>query len=368
MNKIVIILGTRPEAIKLIPVYLACKKIKEQETILVSTGQHREMLDQIFNFFRITADVDLGVMTENQSLGKLTSSLFTKIDELVNDLKPKILVVQGDTSTAMVASMVGYYYKIKVAHVEAGLRTGDKYSPFPEEINRRIIGLTADVHFTPTATATDMLRKENVKNIYEVGNTVIDSLLLCKKIVEKQKDKYYSKFSKWIDFNKKIVLITGHRRESFGEAFQSICHAVTKLSTKYKEFQFIYPVHLNPNVRDTVFSSLSDKKNIFLWDPLPYDELVFIMSRSYIILTDSGGIQEEAPSLKVPLIVLRETTERPEGIKAGCSTLAGTNTLDIVNAFDKIHTDRDLYNNMKNVTNPYGDGLSSSRIAEILQK
>ena len=361
-----IVLGTRPEAIKLIPVYLACKNYPNLETILVSTGQHREMLDQIFGFFGTRPDIDLSVMTKNQTLSSLTSTLFTRLDEIATKMQPDCIVVQGDTTTAMVASMLGFYHQTQVAHVEAGLRTGNKFSPFPEEVNRRIIGITADIHFTPTGSATKALELEGVNNIFQVGNTVVDSLLLCYEKVNESISKYINKFSHFLQDQKKMVLITGHRRESFGRGFESICLALSTLAQKYSELQFVYPVHLNPNVRTVVYEKLKKNNNIFLIDPLPYDELVYIMSKSCIILSDSGGIQEEAPSLNVPLIVLRDTTERPEGIEAGCSVLAGTDHINIINAFESIYGSKDLYDKMSNVENPYGDGKSSERIAKIL--
>jgi UDP-N-acetylglucosamine 2-epimerase (non-hydrolysing) len=274
-------------------------------------------------------------------------------------------VVQGDTTTAMVTSLVAFYNKINVLHVEAGLRTYNKLSPFPEEVNRQLIGRIADVHFAPTSLAQQVLEKEGITNVHLVGNTVIDSLFLCLDKVETNKEFYESKFSRIIGF-KKLVLITGHRRENFGQGFDDICIAIRQLSVKYPDILFYYPVHLNPNVKDKVHNMLNDLPNVYLDTPLPYDELVYLMSRSYLILTDSGGIQEEAPSLNVPVLVMRDTTERPEGIQAGCSKLVGTDKSAIVTAFTELVENRNSYLQMTQALNPYGDGNSAKRIADIM--
>lgn len=366
MKKIGIILGTRPEAIKLLPVYQALKSHDSIDPILISTGQHKKMLDQIFDFFEVEPQIELNVMKENQSLAGLSSVLFAEIDKVITIHKLDMLVVQGDTTSAMIGSMIGYYNRIAVAHVEAGLRTYDKFSPFPEEVNRRIIGLTADYHFAPTKRAADILRAEKVNNVYEVGNTVIDSLTFAKTKIDKQLSTYKLRFD--FDPDKNLVLITGHRRESFGGPFESICQAILELARKYPEINFVYPVHLNPNVQQPVRRLLNDAPNIYLIEPVPYDEMIYLMSRAYLILTDSGGIQEEAPTLNVPVIVMREKTERPEGIEAGCSILSGTDKSRIIGLFDRLHHSSELREKMKAAVNPYGDGKSAKRIAKILSE
>lgn len=366
-KKIAIFLGTRPEAIKLIPVYTALKKSSNLSPILVSTGQHKEMLDIIFDFFQVKPDYELNVMTANQSLALLTSKLFQEISRWYS---PDIaaIMVQGDTTTAMVAGMIGFYNQTKIIHVEAGLRTYDKHSPFPEEINRRIIGLIADINFAPTDKAKRTLEAENASNIYNVGNTVVDSLMASQVKILSDESAYIGKFSYlWENKSQKIILITGHRRESFGKGLEHICEAILYLALKYKELNFVYPVHLNPNIQTVVYRKLGNHSNIFLIDPLPYDELIYIMNRSYIILTDSGGIQEEAPSFGIPLIVMRNNTERPEGIDSGCAVLSGTTSDGIIANFEKIYTNPALYKKMSNTPNPYGDGKSATRIKEILE-
>jgi UDP-N-acetylglucosamine 2-epimerase (non-hydrolysing) len=367
-KRIAIILGTRPEAIKLIPVYIAFKKSDIFEPLLISTGQHKEMTDQIFQFFGVYPDVDLQIMVHNQSLSVLTSNLFLGLDELFKKYKLHYVAVQGDTTTAMVASMTAFYHRIKGIHIEAGLRTYDKFSPYPEEVNRKIISITSDIHFAPTEKAGEALKDEKASNVFVVGNTVIDSLIWAKKLVEERASEYFGFFSDIIpDFGGKIALVTGHRRESFGSGFENICDALTELADKYSDFTFVYPVHLNPNVKDIVYEKLANHKNIRLIDPLPYDRLIFLMSKAYIILTDSGGIQEEAPSMNVPLIVMRDTTERPEGIEAGCAVLCGANRIKIVKAFENIVNTQEVYGKMSSITNPYGDGSSSGRIVRICE-
>lgn len=370
MKQVAIILGTRPEAIKLIPLYLELKENKSFKPVLISTGQHKEMLDQIFSFFDIQPDIQLNVMSPNQGLAGLTSLLFQKLEEVVSKHKFDGIIVQGDTSTAMVGAMIGFYNKVKVIHVEAGLRTYDKFSPFPEEINRRIIGLVADFHFAPTEKAAKALEKESLEGVYMVGNTVIDSLLWAMKKIEADEEKYQNNIKTSFPGleNKRLVLVTGHRRENFGKGFEEICRALASLADKYKELAFVYPVHLNPNVRETVFKYLDGYDNIHLIDPLPYDQLLYLMSKSILILTDSGGIQEEAPSLNIPLIVMRETTERPEGIEAGCAVLAGITACNIVNSFVQIYEDQTVYSKMTEAANPYGDGKSAEKIVGILEE
>ncbi|SNT02009.1 UDP-N-acetylglucosamine 2-epimerase (non-hydrolysing) [Ekhidna lutea] len=366
MKKVAVIFGTRPEAIKLIPVYFALKEANV-EVHLISTGQHREMLNQIFNFFEVKPDIDLDLMTENQDLVDLSSVLLSGLSKVVEDLKPSHILVQGDTTTAMIGSLVGFYKKIKVGHVEAGLRTYNRFSPYPEEVNRRIIGLNADIHFAPTSRAEKTLNDEKLTNIYNVGNTVIDSVLLAKAKVEKNKESYHNTFQ-FIEDSKKMILITGHRRESFGKAFEDICNAILQLANENPDLIFVYPVHMNPQVKKPVGNILRSVKNVYLIDPVPYDQMVFLMMNAHIILTDSGGIQEEAPSLNIPVIVMRETTERPEGIDEGCAILSGTSHIGITSAFKVIYNDITKWKQMASSPNPYGDGKSSERIAKILSQ
>jgi UDP-N-acetylglucosamine 2-epimerase (non-hydrolysing) len=368
MQKVIIICGTRPEAIKLIPIYLKAKKRVEIETMLVSTGQHREMLDQIFNLFDIKPDIDLSVMVANQSLSGLTSILFKELSECFDRINPDMVVVQGDTTSAMVASMVAFYLKIKVAHVEAGLRTNDKFSPFPEEMNRRVISLTANLNFAPTEKAALALTSEKVEKVEVVGNTVIDCLFIVDELVRKNSSYYHSIYSEIFQSNKNNILVTGHRRESFGEGFLEICEALKMISNLDDKISIIYPVHLNPNVKNVVYELLNNIPNIHLIDPIPYDHMAYLMRKSYIILTDSGGVQEEAPSFNKPVVVMRNITERMEGVDAGCSVLAGNNSESIFKAFSTIYNDPVIYKKMSSVVNPYGDGNSSQRIVESILK
>ncbi len=368
-TKVAIMLGTRPEAIKLVPIYLELKRNNHFKPVLISTGQHASMLKQIFDFFEIEPDIELQVMQPNQTLSSLTSILFDKIGELFENNHFDFVLVQGDTTTAFVSAVSSLYHKFTLAHVEAGLRTYDKWAPFPEESNRQMIGVIADIHFTPTQTATDCLMKENItKNVVQVGNSVIDSLLLAKQKIEKNKDKYEKRFESLIDFSKKIILVTGHRRESFGKGFEEICKALATIAKNNPEFQIIYPVHMNPNVQKIVYETLTPFGNIKLIDPLPYDELIYLMSQSWLIMTDSGGIQEEAPSLNVPIIVMRDKTEREEGIESGCAVLGGTNTKSILKQFDKIFSSQNIYEKMKNTKNPYGDGSTSKKVVKYLER
>ncbi len=367
-HKVAIVLGTRPEAIKLIPVYLELHKSDDFEPILISTGQHESMLKQIFEFFEVKPDIELKVMQPNQTLSSLTSVLFEKIEIIFQKNTFKYVMVQGDTTTAFVAALSSHYYQYKLIHVEAGLRTHDKWAPFPEEANRKMIGSIADIHFAATEMAVRNLKKENIiDNVFLVGNSVIDSLLLTMERIVCNEKMYQKKFSNIIDSNKKVILVTGHRRESFGQGFEQICFALTKIAEQNEEIQIIYPVHLNPKIQEVIFSSLDKHENIILLDPLPYDELIYIMSKSWLIMTDSGGIQEEAPTLNVPLIVMRDKTEREEGLQSGCSVLGGTDTQIILKEFTKILDSEVLYQKMADANNPYGNGTTSKKIVEYLK-
>ena len=368
--KILFIFGTRPEAIKLAPLIFEFKKQPSKFEVKVCiTSQHKEMLQQVINFFDIKIDYDLHIMEPNQTLFKITSKIIERIENVLNKFNPDFIFVQGDASSAFLGALAGFYKKIKIAHVEAGLRSYDKYSPFPEEVNRVLISHIADYHFAPTKLAKENLNKEWIKkNVWVVGNTVIDALFLTLKIIKKE-EKKYEKFFNFLDFSKKIILVTSHRRESFGEPFKEICLAIKSLAEEFKdEIDIVYPLHLNPNVRKPVFEILKDQKNVNLIEPLSYSYLVWLLNKSYFVLTDSGGIQEEAPSLGKPVLVMRNVTERIEGIKAGTAKLVGTKKESIFKNAEKLLINKDLYQKMAKTKNPYGDGKSSERIVEIIRK
>jgi UDP-N-acetylglucosamine 2-epimerase (non-hydrolysing) len=365
-KKYAIIIGTRPEAIKMIPIYLEMC-VRGLEVDIVSTGQHASMLEQIYVFFGILPSQKLDVMQPGQNLSGLTARLTEALQNCFSTKKYDLVLVQGDTTTAFVASLVAFYNLIPVAHIEAGLRTHNKFSPFPEEINRQLISRIADYHFAPTQRALEVLINEGVNKCYLVGNTVIDSLHICLNRIKSRADEYASKFRIVQNYDK-LVLVTGHRRENFGKGFEEICTAIRLLSTRYPGVLFYYPVHLNPNVKDKVELMLGGVSNVYLDEPLPYDELIYLMNRSYLILTDSGGIQEEGPSLNVPILVMRDTTERPEGIEAGCSLLVGTAPENIIEAFTHLMNESSVYNKMVSSSNPYGDGRSSGKIVDILEQ
>jgi UDP-N-acetylglucosamine 2-epimerase (non-hydrolysing) len=362
--KIAIIIGTRPEAIKLIPLFIELKR-RDANVHLVLTGQHREMVNQIIDFFQLKADHDLHLMRPNQQLAELTASLLTSLDKLFLTEKYDTVIVQGDTTTAMAAAMAAFYLQIPVAHVEAGLRTYNLTSPFPEEMNRQVITRLAKWNFAPTQKAANHLISEGSHNIFIVGNTVIDSLLSCNSIIQKKESIYHQKFSTLFLYDK-IVLITGHRRENFSKETYDILEAIKELAIANPTTAFYYPVHLNPKVQVPVNEILGKHKNIILDSPLNYDELIFVMKHSYLIMTDSGGIQEEAPTFGIPIIVLRDTTERPEGIDNGCAVLVGTNKESIIKSFNSIYTNDAIYKKMSHAGNPYGDGTTSRQIADIL--
>ncbi|MFZ1289761.1 MAG: UDP-N-acetylglucosamine 2-epimerase (non-hydrolyzing) [Melioribacteraceae bacterium] len=367
--KISIIFGTRPEAIKLIPVILELKKNPSFEINICVTAQHREMLDQVLDIFAVKPDTDLNLMKPNQTLSGLTANIITSIDNYFSDYKPDIVLVQGDTTTVMAVSLVAFYHKIKVGHVEAGLRTHKKYSPFPEEINRVITSRIADLHFAPTEISKNNLLAEGIleENIYITGNTVIDALFLASEKVRELKPKIIGLENKNLSNLEPYVLITGHRRENFGDGFINICESIYDLSIMYNDYNFIYPVHLNPNVQDPVNKILSNKKNIFLLQPQTYLPFISLLMNSKIILTDSGGVQEEAPSLGKPVLVMRENTERPEAVTAGTVKLVGTDKNIIVREVSNLINSKTEYEKMANAVNPYGDGFASVRILEILK-
>lgn len=365
--KVLFIFGTRPEAIKLAPLIKVCQNTSAIETLVCITGQHKEMLDQVLDFFEIVADFDLKLMRPNQTLFDITSEGLIGLKEVLNVSKPDLIFVQGDTTTAFIGALAGYYNQIKVAHIEAGLRSGNKYSPFPEEINRMLIGDLADYHFVPTSTARENLLTENKKGeIWEVGNTVIDALFLGLDLLKnKEEEKFVSKFRQ-VDFSKRIILVTAHRRESFGEPFKNICSAIQRIANAFSNVEVVFPVHRNPNVRTVVNEMLSGFTNIHLIDPLDYPEFIWLINKSYLVLTDSGGVQEEAPSLGKPVLVMRDTTERQEGIDAGTARLVTTNSNAIFETTFTLLTDQTEYKKMANAVNPYGDGTSSEQIVKIL--
>lgn len=369
MKSIAFIFGTRPEAIKLSPLIKVFKESGKYDVSVCSTGQHKEMLSQILPLFDITIDKDLQLMVKGQSLAGFVSLAIKKIDQYLEETNPDYVVVQGDTSTVLAASMAAFYKKIKVIHIEAGLRTGEKYSPFPEEMNRVLTSRIAYLHFAPTELAKQNLidEKINPDKIFITGNTGIDALLqmINKNVVSDtiEKLKMHQAFC-----DGKTILITGHRRENFGEGFINICKAIKNSAISHPEYLFVYPVHLNPNVKDVVYKELKDQENIILIEPADYLTFISLMNQSYLILTDSGGVQEEAPSLNKPIIVMRESTERPEGVDAGCSILVGTDEKMITNSITKLINDKQEYERMSNIQNPYGDGEASSRIFKIIDK
>ena len=369
MQTLLFIFGTRPEAVKMAPLIKECKKYPEDFNVkILVTGQHREMLDQVLQFFKIVPDYDLNLMKPNQTLFDVTADALRGMNDIIDEVKPDLIIVQGDTTTVFTGALAGYYKKVKVAHLEAGLRTGDKYSPFPEEMNRILTGHIADYHWAPTEQARKNLIIEGIKdeNIHVVQNTVIDALFLGLELIKEQGDTKYNEFFKEIDFSKRIVLVTAHRRESFGEPFENICNAIKELSTQHKDVEFVYPVHLNPNVREVVYRILSNIPNVHLLEPLDYPYMLWIMNRAYIVLTDSGGIQEEAPALGKPVLVLRNDTERPEGIAAGTAKLVGTDMEKIIEETNTLLNNKEEYDKMAHAVNPYGDGHSSEKIVGLL--
>lgn len=383
MKKIMLVFGTRPEAIKMAPLVKAFQaKNDEFETIVCVTGQHREMLDQVLHLFDIKPDFDLNIMKQGQDLYDITSRVLLGMRDVFKVCKPDILFVHGDTTTSTAAALAGFYQQIPVAHVEAGLRTNDIYSPWPEEMNRQITGRIATYNLSPTQLSRQNLLKENVdeNKITVTGNTVIDALhwVTAKIKSDKKlddnlsldlKSKGYD--TKRLVGNRRLILITGHRRENFGDGFLHICHAIQDLAKKFPEVDFVYPMHLNPNVRKPIHQvfgeDLNNLGNIFFIEPLEYLPFVFLMEKSDIVLTDSGGIQEEAPGLGKPVLVMRNTTERPEAVDAGTVKLVGTDYDAIVDNVSKLLTDRNLYNKMSKANNPYGDGKACERIIRYIE-
>ena len=381
MKKIMLVFGTRPEAIKMCPLVKEFqRRADEFETIVCVTGQHREMLDQVLELFQIVPDYDLNIMKPNQDLYDVTSRILLGMRDVLKEVQPDVVFVHGDTTTSTASALAAFYQQIPVAHVEAGLRTGNIYSPWPEEMNRLITGRIAAYNFSPTPLSKANLLKENVSEstITVTGNTVIDALQWVVKKIETEKELRAALqaelLSMGYDTNrltdaKRLVLITGHRRENFGEGFLNICHAIKTLSEQYPDVDFVYPMHLNPNVRKPVMEILGDNaSNIFLIEPLQYLQFVYLMEKSYLILTDSGGVQEEAPGLGKPVLVMRDTTERPEAVEAGTVLLVGTNRDKIEQGVSNLLEDNALYTKMSEAINPYGDGLACGRIIEVMKK
>lgn len=364
-KRIMFVFGTRPEAIKMAPVIKEVEKYPDIfEPVIVATGQHRQMLDQVLRIFDIDPDYDLGIMEENQTITSIVTKSLQGLEEIILREKPDMLLVQGDTSTAFAAGLSAFYYKIPLGHVEAGLRTFDKFRPYPEEMNRKLISSLADLHFTPTKSSLRNLLEEKVPRgqIYLTGNTVIDALLAVSR-----KNFDLEKVGIKLDKGKKLILVTAHRRESFGAPLRNICSAIKKLAEKFRrEVEFVIPVHKNPMVRGVVSEILEEVDNVLLIEPLDYEPFVHLMKASYIILSDSGGVQEEAPSLGKPVLVLREKTERPEAIKAGTVKLVGMDEKAIFEEADRLLTDKAEYDKMSQAVNPYGDGRASERIAGAL--
>ena len=382
MKKIMLVFGTRPEAIKMAPLVKEFEKYPEQfQTIVCVTGQHREMLDQVLHIFEIMPDYDLNIMKQGQDLYDVTARVLTGMRDVLKEANPDIVLVHGDTTTSTAAALAAFYQQIPVGHVEAGLRTHDIYSPWPEEMNRLLTGRLATYHFSPTPLSRNNLIKESVddRNIIITGNTVIDALywvvdkIKNNKELDNELEDILSKAGydvNRLNNGKKLVLITGHRRENFGDGFINMCTAIKDLTVKYPDLDFVYPMHLNPNVRKPIHEvfgeNLSGLKNMFFIEPLEYLSFVYLMEKSSIVLTDSGGIQEEAPGLGKPVLVMRDTTERPEALDAGTVKLVGTDYNKIVNEVSSLIDDKAAYEKMSKAVNPYGDGLACGRIVNAL--
>ena len=383
MKKVLLVFGTRPEAIKMAPLVKKFQEDSEFQTIVCVTAQHREMLDQVLDIFDIKPDYDLNIMKQGQDLYDITSRVLLGLRDVLNETNPDVVLVHGDTTTSTAAALAAFYKQIPVAHVEAGLRTNNIYSPWPEEMNRRITGRIATYHLAPTELSRQNLLKENVdnQNIIITGNTVIDALLWVVNKIKSDanladtlqiniKNNGYD--IDRIEDKRKLVLITGHRRENFGEGFRNICNAIKTLSIKYPDVDFVYPMHLNPNVRrpiSEIFGQENEKlSNTFFIEPLDYLNFIFLMEKADIILTDSGGIQEEAPSLGKPVLVMRDNTERPEALEAGTVKLVGTDYNKIVNEVSQLLESEEAYNKMSKAVNPYGDGLACERIVNFMKE
>lgn len=372
IKKVFVVFGTRPEAIKLAPVILEMKKYPEIETKVCVTAQHREMLDQVLDLFGIRPDMDLDLMRPDQTLGEVTSNVVQKMEKILSEERPDIVLIQGDTTTVMATALAAFYNRIRIGHVEAGLRSGDIYSPYPEEMNRRVVSMVTSLHFAPTMRAVENLRREGISenSIFLTGNTVIDALIAISSMPEPEEVRKILSLAGCEDgfCSKRLILVTAHRRENFGERLENICRAIRRIVERNKDVVVVYPVHLNPNVQRPVKAILDGIERIILTNPVTYDILVHLMKRAYLVMTDSGGIQEEAPSLGKPVLVMREETERPEGIEAGTARLVGTQEDKIVEEAERLLNDREEYESMAKAINPYGDGHSAERIVDILRR
>ncbi|MBT1064578.1 UDP-N-acetylglucosamine 2-epimerase (non-hydrolyzing) [Bowmanella sp. Y26] len=370
MKKVLIVFGTRPEAIKMAPLVRSFASDPRFDTRTCVTGQHREMLDQVLALFEISPEYDLNIMLPGQTLGQVTSRILNGLDSVLAEFAPDVVLVHGDTATTFAASLAAYYRQIPVGHVEAGLRTGNIYSPWPEEANRKLTGCLTRFHFAPTETSRQNLLNEGYAddNIHITGNTVIDALFLIREKVryDQQLQEALAAQFPMLDTSKRLILVTGHRRESFGGGFERICQALLDTANAHPDCQIIYPVHLNPNVQEPVNRLLKGVNNIHLIEPLEYLPFVYLMDKAYLILTDSGGIQEEAPSLGKPVLVMRDTTERPEAVQAGTVKLVGTDALVITAALNELLQDEQAYQQMSRAHNPYGDGQACQRILSVL--
>ena len=370
MKKVMVVLGTRPEAIKMAPLICLLKLDPFFETIVCVTAQHREMLDQVLELFTITPDYDLDLMEDGQGLAELSAGILEQLTPVYREVFPDLVLVHGDTTTTLMASLAAFYCGIEVAHVEAGLRTGNLKSPWPEEANRKLVSTLASLHFAPTELAKRNLLSESVEEskIFVTGNTVVDALFLALKKIESSlsiRIELESRFS-MLSEKRKIVLVTGHRRENFGDGFFQICEAMRELANRFDSVDFVFPVHMNPNVKKLVHSRLGDIENVLLLEPLGYLPFVYLMSKSELLLTDSGGIQEEAPSLGKPVLVMRDATERPEALEAGTVLLTGADKVRIVESVSLLLTDTKTYGKMSRAHNPYGDGKASRRILSLI--
>jgi len=375
-KRILIVFGTRPEAIKMAPLVHSLKaEPKIFDVHVCVTAQHREMLDQVLQIFNISPDIDLNLMKPGQDLTDITSSVMLGMKKILDENKPDIVLVHGDTTTALATALSCFYKDIDVGHVEAGLRTNDIYAPFPEELNRQIVSKITKYHFAPTKASRDNLLTEGVNknNILVTGNTVIDALQYTMKKIKNYSNhririnKLLKKILPFNFENEKFLLITGHRRENFGKGFIEICQSIKELSTKFPHFHFVYPVHMNPKVQKPVLEILGGIENVHLLEPLDYEPFIWLLNHCYIILTDSGGIQEEAPGLGKPVLVMRDTTERPEALDAGTVMLVGSKTTKIINSVSSLINNKSLYEEMSKANNPYGDGLASIKIKEFLK-
>ncbi|MGA3245694.1 MAG: UDP-N-acetylglucosamine 2-epimerase (non-hydrolyzing) [Bacteroidota bacterium] len=365
-KNVAVVFGTRPDTIKMAPIILELQKHKHFRVTTIATAQHRQMLDQVLEVFGIKPDYDLNIMQPKQSLAELTKNTIGALDDVLVEAKPDIVLVQGDTTTTFVGSLAAFYRQIPVGHVEAGLRTQDKANPFPEEINRRLTSCIADLHFAPTATAKQALLKEHIpaKQIIVTGNSVIDALGYAIKKTYTFPDQRLNEF---VDEGRKIILLTMHRRENWGAPMAGACKAVKELARRYPDYRFVFPVHLNPIVRDVVYPILGDIANVVLVEPLPYSDFVNLMARSHLILTDSGGVQEEGPSLGKPILVLRTVTERPEAVQYGTVKLVGLDPKTISSTARTLLDNPRAYQKMATATNPYGDGHASRRTVQALE-